>query len=196
VRHPGQVPGLPSTVVSIREEDEATEVTDGGAHVGPNLLILTRLAAERDEASTTPVGPQPRTSGWSVAGQAISSSRSRSTRHVLRIWTVPVEPDETRVLGLYRADSRTELDRLLAALRLTTGRRSPLPRSFPPQTIRPQHPIELISSWSRSSGVALSAIASVDARREDEGTGVGLVRLGMRERHDVNRCTYLRRASR
>ena len=32
------------------------------------------------------------------------------------IWTVPVEPDETRVLGLYRTDSRTELVRLLAAL--------------------------------------------------------------------------------
>jgi muconolactone delta-isomerase len=37
---------------------------------------------------------------------------------VLRIWTVPVEPDERRALGLYRADSRTELDRLLAALPL------------------------------------------------------------------------------
>jgi muconolactone delta-isomerase len=39
--------------------------------------------------------------------------------NVLSIWTVPVEPDETRVLGLYRTDSRTELDRLLAALPLS-----------------------------------------------------------------------------
>src|SRR3954463_12558915 len=38
--------------------------------------------------------------------------------HVLRIWTLSVEPDETRVLGLYRADSRAELDRLLATLPL------------------------------------------------------------------------------
>jgi muconolactone delta-isomerase len=36
----------------------------------------------------------------------------------LRIWTVPVEPDERRVPGLYRADSRPELDRMLAALPL------------------------------------------------------------------------------
>jgi muconolactone delta-isomerase len=38
--------------------------------------------------------------------------------NVLSIWTVPVEPDETRVLGLYRTDIRTELDQLLAALPL------------------------------------------------------------------------------
>jgi muconolactone delta-isomerase len=37
---------------------------------------------------------------------------------VFSIGTVPVEPDETRVLGLYRIDSRTELDRWLAALPL------------------------------------------------------------------------------
>jgi muconolactone D-isomerase len=38
--------------------------------------------------------------------------------HVLRIWTVRVEPDEMRILGLYRAATRAELDRLLAALPL------------------------------------------------------------------------------
>jgi muconolactone D-isomerase len=38
--------------------------------------------------------------------------------HVMRIWAVPVEPDEMRILGLYRAATRAELDQLLAALPL------------------------------------------------------------------------------
>jgi muconolactone delta-isomerase len=38
--------------------------------------------------------------------------------HLLRVWKLPVESGETPVLGLYRADSETELDGLLRALPL------------------------------------------------------------------------------
>jgi len=38
--------------------------------------------------------------------------------HLVRVWKLPVGPGETPVLGLYRADSETELDGLLRALPL------------------------------------------------------------------------------
>ena len=38
--------------------------------------------------------------------------------HLVRVWKLPVESGETPVLGLYRADSETELDGLLRALPL------------------------------------------------------------------------------
>jgi muconolactone delta-isomerase len=38
--------------------------------------------------------------------------------HLVRVWKLPVESGETHVLGLYRADSETELDGLLRALPL------------------------------------------------------------------------------
>jgi hypothetical protein len=47
-----------------RDLDRVKMGTDGGAHVGPNLSVLTRLASWPSEtravatASTNPVGPQ------------------------------------------------------------------------------------------------------------------------------------------
>jgi muconolactone D-isomerase len=38
--------------------------------------------------------------------------------HLLRVWNRPVAPGETTVIGVYRADSDTELDGLLGALPL------------------------------------------------------------------------------
>jgi muconolactone D-isomerase len=38
--------------------------------------------------------------------------------HLVRVWKLPVESGETRIPGLYRADSATELDGLLRALPL------------------------------------------------------------------------------
>jgi muconolactone D-isomerase len=38
--------------------------------------------------------------------------------NLVRVWKLPVESGETPVLGLYRADSETELDGLLRALPL------------------------------------------------------------------------------
>jgi len=38
--------------------------------------------------------------------------------HLVRVWKLPAESGETQTLGLYRADSETELDGLLRALPL------------------------------------------------------------------------------
>ena len=38
--------------------------------------------------------------------------------HLLRVWRKPVAPGESRILGLYRADSEAQLDGLLGALPL------------------------------------------------------------------------------
>jgi muconolactone D-isomerase len=38
--------------------------------------------------------------------------------HLVRVWKLPVEAGETQILGLYRADTETELDGLLRALPL------------------------------------------------------------------------------
>jgi muconolactone delta-isomerase len=48
----------------------------------------------------------------SVAAQLVDQG------HLLRVWNRPVAPGETKTLGLYRADSETQLDGLLAALPL------------------------------------------------------------------------------
>jgi hypothetical protein len=39
--------------------------------------------------------------------------------HLVPLWKPPVSPGETKALGLYRADSQTHLDRLLADLPLS-----------------------------------------------------------------------------
>ncbi len=39
--------------------------------------------------------------------------------HLVRLWKPPFAPGETKVLGLYRADSETELNGLLRALPLS-----------------------------------------------------------------------------
>jgi muconolactone delta-isomerase len=38
--------------------------------------------------------------------------------HLIRVWKLPVEPGETQILSLYRADTETELDGLLRGLPL------------------------------------------------------------------------------
>jgi hypothetical protein len=90
---------------------------------------------------------------------------------VLSIWTVPDDAGRCR----------TELVRWLAALPRYDWMQIAVAALVPyPKRSGLGNPVDLISSRSRSSGVALSAIASADVRREDEGTGVGLARLGMR----------------
>jgi muconolactone D-isomerase len=50
--------------------------------------------------------------------EAAAAAALGAEGHLLRLWTVSVEPDESKALGVYRAASRAELDRLLAALPL------------------------------------------------------------------------------
>ena len=75
------------------------------------------------------------------SGEAAAAARLGAEGHLVRIWKPPVEPDETKALGLYRADSRAQLDGLLAALPLADWMRvtiTPLePHSNDPANDRP-----------------------------------------------------------
>ena len=50
--------------------------------------------------------------------EAVAAARLVDEGHLLRVWRRPLPTGETRVLGLYRAASATELDGLLRALPL------------------------------------------------------------------------------
>jgi muconolactone delta-isomerase len=50
--------------------------------------------------------------------EAAAAARLAADGHLVRLWKRPAATGETNALGLYRADSRTELDALLGALPL------------------------------------------------------------------------------
>jgi muconolactone delta-isomerase len=50
--------------------------------------------------------------------EAVAAARLVQDGHLARVWTRPVASGATTVLGLYRAESESELDRLLGALPL------------------------------------------------------------------------------
>jgi muconolactone delta-isomerase len=51
--------------------------------------------------------------------EAAAAAKLAGEGHILRIWNRPIAKNQSRVLGLYRADSRTELDGLLGHLPLS-----------------------------------------------------------------------------
>ena len=50
--------------------------------------------------------------------EATAAARLVDNGHLLRVWNRPVADGESSILGLYRADSETQLDGLLRALPL------------------------------------------------------------------------------
>jgi muconolactone delta-isomerase len=50
--------------------------------------------------------------------EASAAARLAEQGHLVRVWKPPAAPGETKILGLYRADSAAELDGLLDALPL------------------------------------------------------------------------------
>ena len=50
--------------------------------------------------------------------EAVAARKLVDDGHLLRVWKRPRSSGETSVLGLYRAESETELDGLLSALPL------------------------------------------------------------------------------
>jgi muconolactone delta-isomerase len=50
--------------------------------------------------------------------EAAASARLAREGHLVRLWRPPVAPGERKALGLYRADSRAQLDGMLEALPL------------------------------------------------------------------------------
>ena len=53
-----------------------------------------------------------------VSAEAAASAQLAREGHLVRLWRPPVAPGERKAIGLYRADSRDQLDALLAALPL------------------------------------------------------------------------------
>jgi muconolactone delta-isomerase len=52
------------------------------------------------------------------SAEASAAARLVDEGHLVRVWKRPGAPGETKVIGLYRADSETQLDGLLGALPL------------------------------------------------------------------------------
>jgi muconolactone delta-isomerase len=50
--------------------------------------------------------------------EASAAAKLVDEGHLVRLWKRPVAPGEAKVVGLYRADSETQLDGLLGALPL------------------------------------------------------------------------------
>ncbi|MGX7681787.1 muconolactone Delta-isomerase [Jatrophihabitans sp. DSM 45814] len=50
--------------------------------------------------------------------EAVAAAGLVDAGHLVRVWRLPGTPDETKILGLYRADSEAQLDELLVALPL------------------------------------------------------------------------------
>jgi muconolactone delta-isomerase len=50
--------------------------------------------------------------------EATAAARLVEQGHLARVWKLPVEGGETKVLGLYRADNNVQLNQLLGALPL------------------------------------------------------------------------------
>jgi muconolactone delta-isomerase len=53
-----------------------------------------------------------------LSAEAIAAAGLARAGHLVRLWRPPVAPGESKAVGLYRADSEAELDRLLGALPL------------------------------------------------------------------------------
>jgi muconolactone delta-isomerase len=53
------------------------------------------------------------------SAEAAASAELSREGHLIRLWKPPVAPGERKAIGLYRADSRAQLDRLLGALPLS-----------------------------------------------------------------------------
>ncbi|MGO9960691.1 MAG: muconolactone Delta-isomerase family protein [Solirubrobacteraceae bacterium] len=55
-----------------------------------------------------------------VGAESIAAAGLARTGHLVRLWKPPVAPGESKAVGLYRADSRADLDGLLGALPLNS----------------------------------------------------------------------------
>jgi muconolactone delta-isomerase len=73
--------------------------------------------------------------------EASAAAKLVTDGHILRIWKPPAQPGETKVLGLYRADSEGQLHGLLSALPLYPWMRTTVtPLEAHPNDPAPEHP--------------------------------------------------------
>jgi muconolactone D-isomerase len=65
-----------------------------------------------------PAGTSEREVEARESAEEVAATKLADEGHLLRVWKRPLATGETTVLGLYRAESETELDGLLRALPL------------------------------------------------------------------------------
>jgi muconolactone D-isomerase len=65
-----------------------------------------------------PDGTAPSEVAERQKAEASAAARLAEEGHLVRVWARPLATGETRVVGLYRADDRAQLDGILAALPL------------------------------------------------------------------------------
>ena len=65
-----------------------------------------------------PAGAPPNEVEDRETAEASAAARLAEEGYLLRLWKLPTTRDQTKAVGLYRADSETQLDSLLDALPL------------------------------------------------------------------------------
>jgi muconolactone D-isomerase len=92
--------------------------------------------------------------------QAVADVRTREAAHtrelaarghILRLWRPPLAPGERRTLGLFAADDRGDLERVLASMPLRVWRRDEV-------TELAQHPNDPVGSAQRPPGAEATEI--------------------------------------
>ena len=92
-------------------------------------------------------------------GEAAAAERLAREGHLVRVWKPPVAPGESKALGLYRADSRAQLDGLLGALPLADWMRV----TVTPLEPHPNDPVNGRPSAFQLPAPRLSAIYRLEA---------------------------------
>ena len=93
------------------------------------------------------------------SSEAAAAARLAEEGHLVRIWKAPVAPGETKALGLYRADSRSQLDGLLAALPLADWMRV----TVTPLEPHPNDPVDRRPSRFQLPGPRLTPVYHLEA---------------------------------
>jgi muconolactone delta-isomerase len=93
------------------------------------------------------------------SGEAAAAAKLAEAGHLLRVCKPPVAPGESKALGLYRADSQTQLDGLLGALPLADWMRV----TVTPLEPHPNDPANRRPSTFRLPGPRLTPVYRLEA---------------------------------
>jgi muconolactone delta-isomerase len=85
------------------------------------------------------------------SAEATAASKLAEQGHPRRLWNTPRADGETRILGLYRADSELELEALLGALPLAEW----MHVTITPLEPHPNDPVEGLPGKNRDNGEVL-----------------------------------------
>jgi muconolactone delta-isomerase len=92
-------------------------------------------------------------------GEAVAAAKLVREGHLVRLWKPPAAAGESKALGVYRADSRAQLDRLLADLPLSDWMKI----TVTPLEAHPNDPDGAISDGSQLPDPRLTPVFRLDA---------------------------------